>query len=192
MSTAIAVPEVEAAAPVAAQALSAAQALAKQVLAIPITTSELAQWAITTAHQVRTQKRTLEEQRDVIAKPLRALASSHTRRWKPSIDLLEDVHKKLIGAAMAYQRQERARQAEALKTATTQVEVAQAVAVLAPKPAGLQERETWGWEVVDRAKVPAEYLLLDEKRLSREARERKAELAIPGIKPVRNVTGVLR
>lgn len=192
MSAPVAIPDIKKGEDVAAQAFATAKQMGEQLLAAQVTTAEQAQWATNAAHEVWTQKRALEAERDKVAKPLRKLATDHAKRWKPAIDVLTQCEQHLKTQALQFQQAERRRQAEALQAATNQTEVAAAVAVLAPTPVGLQERSTWAWEVTDLAKVPREYFVLDTARLDREARDQKGELAVPGIKPVCKTTAVLR
>lgn len=184
--------KIEAAAGVAQQAVDAADAMATALLPFKVTDSAGAQWAVDAAKQIREQRRELEAERDSVAKPLRKLASDHSKRWKPAIDTLDRVERHLKNEALLFQVEERERQAAALKAATSQEEVADAVAVLAPKPDGLQERESWSWEVTDISQIPREYWVLDKFRIDREAREQKGALNVPGIRAVRRTTAVLR
>ena len=192
MTTAIALPDLGPAETVAAQAQTTAEQLEATMKAITVTTAEQAQWAIDAAHQLRQHQKALEAEKEFVAKPLRDLARKHSQRWKPAIDAVGRAIAHLKTQALGYQAYERARQAAALQAATSQAEVAQAVAVVAPSSKGLQERVAWTWEVEDLTKVPREYFVLDTARLDREAREKKGELAVPGIKPVRKTIGVLR
>jgi hypothetical protein len=51
-----------------------------------------------------------------------------------------------------------------------------------PKLAGISERETWGWELLDKAIVPREFLCLDTAKLNQYARAMKAEAHVAGIR----------
>ena len=46
---------------------------------------------------------------------------------------------------------------------------------------GLGIRKTWKWKAVDYAKIPREYLILDEIRINKEVRTLKENTNIPGI-----------
>jgi hypothetical protein len=176
----------------ATQAVTAAEALSTTMLSVEVDSAAKLEWAVAVGHQVREYKRSLEKERDDIAKPLRALATQHTKRWKPAIDMLQSIETHLKRQIVTFQTAERARQTAALAQAATPAEVVQAVEALAPTPRGVQERESWSYEIVDVALVPREYFVLDTARLEREAREQKAAFAVPGTKPVRKVTAVFR
>jgi hypothetical protein len=151
-----------------------------------------AQWATNTAHMLREQLRLCEGERDAVAKPLRKLASDHADRWNPTIKRLDATIRKLKDRTIAYELAAQAEQAAALAEATSAEEVAAAVAVVAPPPEGLSKRVDWGWELVDYAAVPREYLVIDKFRIDKLAREQKDALDIPGIRPVAKTIGVLR
>lgn len=190
--TAVALPDLTPADTVAHQAEVAAKQVEATMASIQVTTAEQAQWAVNAAHQLRQHQRALEAEKETVAKPLRDLALEHGRRWKPAIDAIGRAIAHLKARALAFQAAERERQAQALQAATSPAEVAEAVAIVAPSPKGLQERASWAWEVEDLAKVPRDYLVLDTARLDAEARAQKDKLAVPGIKPVRKTIGVLR
>lgn len=168
------------------------QSFAPSLLAARVTTPELAEWAATTAKQVRDFKKQLEAERDSIAKPLRALAKQHTALWKPRIDAVNEVYKHLTGQISEFRQRQAAAQAAALREAKTAEEVTQAVAVLTPKPEGLVERTYYSVEIVDPSKVPAAYWQIDVDQLNREAREQKDAFHVPGVKLVRTVKAVPR
>lgn len=102
---------------------------------------------------------------------------------EPTSKLLDRCAKHLAGLLGEARARAAAAQAALLPAATSPEETAAALAVLQPKPSGYVERETWGWEIVDLAKVPHDYFVLDTARLDREAAEHKRNLAVPGIEP---------
>lgn len=60
----------------------------------------------------------------------------------------------------------------------------QAPVVVVPKataPAGISYRQAWKFRVVDAAKVPREYLMLDESRIGSVVRAMKGETRIEGV-----------
>ncbi len=98
--------------------------------------------------------------------------------------------------AIARQREEEARLAEALAAeaagdtdeAAALMEEAvtvQAPAVIlppaSPKVAGISYREVWKFRIVDAAKVPREYLTIDETKIGGVVRALKGAANIPGV-----------
>lgn len=158
---------------------------ARQVAAfVQANTPASASAAMSEADHIRDLLKQAETERDTIAKPLRAIVNAHAKKWKPSIDLLEQCRRLRVKQAQDMQAAERAEQAKALQAATSPAEVEQAVAVLAPKVAGLVEVSHWSAEIVDETKIPREYWLIDTQRLNREARERKEAFSVPGVRAV--------
>lgn len=176
----------------ASTALATANELAPTLLALRVTTPAEAQFATDVAHQVRETKRGLEAERDAAVKPLNAVVKKIRGWFKPAIERLEEIEGHLRVEIMRHRQALEAAQAAALATATTHAEVAQAVAVLAPKPVGLSERTAWKWEVADAAAIPAEYYVLDTARIDREVRASKDQTTIPGIRVIREAVAVLR
>lgn len=83
----------------------------------------------------------------------------------------------------------RAREAEAkgreARAAALEARASQAVAPLVepatPKTEGVSFREVWKFRVVDPAKVPREYLAVDEKKIGAVVRALKGDASIPGV-----------
>lgn len=65
------------------------------------------------------------------------------------------------------------------------------VPVAAPKIAGLQQRTTWGYEIVDEDALPREFLTPDKKKIGQHVRAHKADTDVPGLVAVEN-TGLAR
>ena len=176
--------------------LGQAQALMEQwtapLLGLKSLRPDLLQWATDTAKEARTYKRQWEAHADGLKRPHLDAAAKIRKDYGPIITGFEAVEKHLRSLATQCLAAERQRQTAALRAATTKAEITHAVQTLAPAPKGLQERRPWSWELEDLSKVPREYLVLDTKRLDREARQHEDKLNIPGIKPIRKVTGVLR
>ncbi len=51
-----------------------------------------------------------------------------------------------------------------------------------PKAAGLAFTDAWGFEIIDPAAIPAEYKIIDEKRIGAVVRALKGQTNIPGIR----------
>lgn len=114
---------------------------------VPITTPELAEWATSTAKNVRTYKQQLEAQRDSGVKPLLDVVETIRSWFRDPIAGCEAVYTHLTSGVASFLASERAKQAAALREATSQTEVAAAVTALAPKPVGASERTYWHAEV---------------------------------------------
>jgi hypothetical protein len=56
------------------------------------------------------------------------------------------------------------------------------VAVATPKVQGVVNREVWRYEIIDQAKIPARFWVLDAVALQREVTATKGETSIPGIR----------
>lgn len=157
-----------------------------------IDTQERAEWAAQVIHELAEQKASMEAERDSVAKVLRQVANKVSRWWKPPIDTCEQAIAGLKQGIKDYRDREAAAQTAALAAIADQppedahAEIARTVAATAPVPAGLIEREAWTWEIEDAAKIPRDYFVLDEQRISREIRASKGATNIPGIRPVRD------
>ncbi len=100
-----------------------------------------------------------------------------------AIKAIDEVIEHLKSIAFDYTKQQRAAAMQAAALATTPAEVQRSVQAAVQVPAGFDERETWGWELVDATQVPREYWVLDTKRLDKEAKKAKANLRVGGIRP---------
>lgn len=93
--------------------------------------------------------------------------------------LLKEAEDKRI--AQAEQAQAAGRAGLADKLLSTPV-TAPVVKVAAAVPQGVATaRQNWKWRVTDAAKVPREWLMLDESRIGAHVRQEKEKTAIPGI-----------
>ena len=178
--------EPEAAETAATLALAAAEALDESVRSMAIASASA---AVQMAKQIKARRVAFEKQRDDYSKPLRALATKHSKCWNPSIKVYEALEKHLKNVALELELIEQAQQQRALAAASTAEEVA---AASEPVDSGLGKSTTWTWELVDYSLVPEEYKVLDKSLIDKEARALKDKLDIPGIRPVPKVTGVLR
>lgn len=66
------------------------------------------------------------------------------------------------------------------------------VAPAAPKVEGLSHRSVWKFEVVDKALIPAEYLVVDEKAIGGVVRALKGNTRIPGVRVFEESTVIVR
>ncbi len=168
----------------AALALNEANTMSRQILAYRVTSPETAQQAADVTRQLRDKRKGLEGQRDEMAKPLRKIATKISALFKRPIDQLTQCESHLKLQISGWQATEAAKVQAQLSEARTHEEVQETIAAVAVAPAGTHQRETWGWEFTGQP-IPAEYYLLDTKRLDREAKAMKAGLSVPGVRPVR-------
>lgn len=165
------------------------------LLEFRVTDAASAQFASDAAHQLRGSMKAFAAERDKAIGPLEGVVKTVRGWFAPHLKLGDEILAHLRDQLGAFQTRMEAEQRAALLQAaerSSPEEVKAAVAIVSPAPAGVQHRTTWSYEIVDRALIPAEYWVLDTKRLEAEARARKGELSIPGVKPVANRTAVLR
>lgn len=143
--------------------------------------AEQEQWATDRGVQIKDLIKALEAQRDEALAPF-TLPTKTIRGWyKAILDQLEIGKKHLARIIGEGRRRAETAQAAALSHAQPH-ELAQAVAVLSPKPSGFVEVENWSWDVFDVGSIPPDYFILDTARLDRETRELKGALAVPGVR----------
>jgi len=169
------------------------------IAAYPIDSPERVDWAGQVIAEIAAQRDAWTTERDSVAKPLRKIATRVSSRWKPAIDAADAAINTLKAAVKAYRDQVAAEQARALQAAaveqdpeTARAEIARTVQATAPVPSTLSERTVWKWEIEDASKIPADYYLLDEQRISREVRASKEHTKIPGIRVIRDTEIVRR
>ena len=174
---------------IASQAMECANSVAFQIVGVTIKTPEQAQWATDLAHQMRDMKRALEAERDSAIGPIKGTIKKITGWFKPAIEKYESLELHLKMGIMAHRQALQEQQTKALSAATSQVEIAQAVAVLAPKPLGLQEREVKRVVVTNESEIPREYLVPDMRKIEQALRDGKV---VPGTELVIEKVAVLR
>lgn len=84
--------------------------------------------------------------------------------------------------AAAAVRRGQEEKAAALQEAAASVPAAPVVHVPQASAEGVSTRVVWRWEIADRASLPAEYLIPDEKAIGAMVRARGADTAIPGVR----------
>jgi hypothetical protein len=179
------------------EALTQAQAIEAQLMAVEVTTAEQLQWAADAGRSVHTAAKNLEDQRDRAAKPWYQAYKAIRAEAAPAITILKKLKDHLGRTVTAFRAIEAAAQAKALAAAHVvgTAEAVRTVAAVTEAPSGAVERETWAWVMADGGEVPtslaggargvpAEFWILDEAKLSRYSRAQKADLSIGGIKPV--------
>jgi hypothetical protein len=165
---------------------------AEQILAIEsIDGAEQEAWVTARGREIAAMRKAIDERQKRWLAPVKAIEATikgfdavmFRGKITPAAKLLESCSQHLGSLMDAARRRAAAAQAALLPAARSAEEVTAALAVLQPKPAGFVEVESWSWSVVDLAKIPAEYFVLDTARLDREADAHKGALAVPGIAP---------
>ena len=130
--------------------------------------------------QAHEQYKELETKRKAITKHLVEAKREIDGMFKPATKALDDFKKLLKGKIQERHERLEAARLEALETN----DIGQALANPAPQaPTGTSVRKTWVFEVEDPAKVPREFLTVDDVKV-RQAMEAQGpeNTTIPGIK----------
>jgi len=176
---------------VVANARAFVNQIATAANSITITTDAEAEYASQVAHAITAHEKAFADQMGVFTK-IKKEAEAGAKPWRDLVNVCKDTKTGIRHKLEAYRARQRIEQAAALAEATTQEEVVQAVAVLAPKPEGISEREDWAIEIVDESKIPREYWSIDEARLLREARAQKDKFDVPGVKASKRMVPVFK
>lgn len=156
-----------------------------------VTDDASAQAAADFGNQIKAHIKRIETEREPM-REIKRLCDKAMKRWTPAVNLLKDTATMLRTRIEVYRSQQRQAQAAALAAVTSKADVAPALAVLAPKPAGIAEREDWGFEVVDEQQIPREFWILDESKLNALARSQKDAFNVPGVRAVKRLVPVFR
>lgn len=188
------------------KALLDAQQCATPLLAAKVTTPEQLQWAATVGKQVAGVRRQVEQRRDRAAKPWYQAYKAIREQAAEAVAILAQIERHLQDEVRAYNQRLADEQARALQAAATPAEIQRTVAAIAPAPTGVHERERWEWGMADGGPppanllaaqqrglaIPAEYWILDEKKISANVREKKDATQIPGVVPAQRNTVVFK
>lgn len=173
----------------------AASALANRVCvqanALPVTNDQECQFAVSLGAALGDQIKVFEKEREPM-RQIKRTADKDMKRWTPAINAMKDSVTGLRNKIEAYRSSKRVEYTAALTEATSQQEVQAAVAVLAPAPQGLQEREDWDIEIVDERLIPREYWIRDDAKLRAVARAAKDAFNVPGVRAVRRAAPVFK
>lgn len=152
--------------------------------------------------QVKGKIKFLEEERKLTVKPMNDQVKEINAWFKPAVDRLEQIEKrlkKMIGDYTIKQHQEQARllaaaaaEAKAAVEARSvtesgplvpvdiqeKLEAAQAAA--APRVAGISVSEVWAWELLSEKEVPVQYKSVDKRKIDEAMKNGVRD--IPGVR----------
>lgn len=162
-----------------------------QANGVQLTSPEHAQWCIDRASQGAKAAKQLREEKAHLLAPLKEAVSRIEAVYNPAIKAFSDGAKTLKQKAHAFTQAAKATAAIAMQHAQSHEDI-QRVQRMTAAPEGMHERVSWGYEVIDYNQIPREYWILDDARLKKEARACKEKMNVPGIRPVKHSTPVLR
>lgn len=133
------------------------------------------------------ERRAAEEARQAAATAAREAAEARARGdAEAAAKAVEAAREASKAALRADAKADRVESAAAQKSESLQAEAAQVVAPVvqraAPKVTGLTFTEVAKFEVIDKTKLPMEYLVPDEVRIGKVVRALKTEANIPGVR----------
>lgn len=113
----------------------------------------------------------------------RRIAAAEQRRLQAEADAKAEAERKRALAAAAKLKTDDLREARIEEAETIVAPVVQ-VAAAVPETK-LAMTVTWGFEIVNAAAIPREYMMPDEKKIGAVVRGTKGTIEIPGVKAVR-------
>jgi len=133
----------------AQQSTTAAQSLLQHVKAYEVRTAADADHAIDWARKVRHARQTCEAERAKVSKALRAQAKANDQRWKPAIALFDEALTELKRKNTEYEALAQSTAQEALAGACSPEQIADVVAIVAPRESASHIVERRHAEVTD-------------------------------------------
>ena len=135
----------------------------------------------------------ISAKKDEVDEPL--MNAENAIKRKISMYLLAEENKRLLAEREAERkRQEAAEKAEAERAKghheeADEIEDDAPAVYVKPKPqmTGLHSRENWLFRVIDPAKIPRRYLMIDTGMINREVRLKKGATKIPGIEAYKDM-----
>lgn len=134
--------------------------------------------------QLREEERVRREQEEAAA-----LAQEQLEHQRQAIE------EQALKAAEALEQAGLKDEADAALKRAQEILANKSVEVTAPvpyqsvyRPAGVASRDVWRWKLVDLSKVPAKYLMVNEKLVNAEVKVQKDKTNIPGIEVYREKT----
>lgn len=134
-----------------------------------------------------TERKAAEVQRQAEAKARQEAADAKARGDREAAAAAEKTAREAAAAAQKSEaKADRVESAAAEKSESLQAQAAQVVAPIVqrapPKVAGLSFREVAQFEIVDKSKLPLEYLMPDESRIGKVVKALKMDAQIPGVR----------
>ena len=168
----------------ASAAGAAALALATAQAYPQIKTAAEAEEIVSATRALQSALDACTKERDAVAKPLRKIATEIAGRWKPAREALESAIKIYKQRITAFEMNKVEIATEALQGKCAPEQVAEAVAVMAPRAPGSHQVTRWHAEITDVSLVPREFLVPDMAALNALAKTRKGALDLPGVRSV--------
>ena len=162
----------------AALALAAAQAYPQ------IKTAAEADEIVSATRALQSALDSCTQERDAVCKPLRKIATEIANRWKPAREALESAIKIYKNRITAFELSKVEVATEALQGKCAPEQVAEAVAVMAPRAPGSHQVTRWHAEITDVSLVPREFMAPDMAALNALAKTQKGALDLPGVRSV--------
>jgi len=162
----------------AALALAAAQAYPQ------IKTAAEADEIVSATRALQSALDACTKERDAVCKPLRKIATEIAGRWKPAREALESAIKIYKNRITAFELTKSEVATEALQGKCAPEQVAEAVAVMAPRAPGSHQVTRWHAEITDVSLVPREFMAPDMAALNALAKTQKGALDLPGVRSV--------
>ena len=128
--------------------------------------------------QTKAKYKAIEAERTKVTKPLNDAKKAIDGWFKPAKTALNDLEIVLKDAMSSYITGQEQKRLEALQLGNHEAALATEQPVM---PAGISTRTTWKFHVVDVARVPREYLVLDMAAIQAHVSTHKSNSSIPGI-----------
>lgn len=155
-----------------------AEANAGALASIVIGSQDMLDKAGALLQQTKAQYKSLEAERTKVTKPLLDAKRAIDGWFDPAKVALKELEGVLKSAMSGFVTGQEQKRLEALQLGQHEA----ALAVEQPiMPSGVSTRTTWRFNVVDEAKVPREYLVLDMAKVQAHVSHYKSNSAIPGI-----------
>jgi prefoldin subunit 5 len=163
-----------------------------EISSLEISTQDDVEFATRLIRELKSQRKDLEEERSKVTKHL-TQALETVRGWfRPAVRTLEEAETILRGKIVALSQLQAARQAEALRAATTSEEVSEVMERSVVPAEGSHMTYTWDFEIVDFSKVPRQFLCVNEDAVLEHIKKTEGKEEISGIRVTRKGTLVVR
>lgn len=158
---------------------------------VPATQEEF-EMVVSGLKEIKTKYKDIDAERKELVQPLNDTVKRINSMYRPVLTTLtntEIVLKKTVAAYQAAKEEEHQQHLLATQAAfdadDTEAVVKHSEAAAESqitKVKGMSTRKVWKFEITDVSKVPAEYLMVDERKVGEVVRIQKGETTIPGIR----------